>query len=61
MRVDLDRTTTPPTATAIFKGIAQGQLRDRNAVYGGTYIGLITAHFRKEGDRWLVTDYDHEP
>jgi hypothetical protein len=61
MRIDLDRSTNPPTATAVFRGFAQGQLRDRSAVYAGTYFGLITAHFRREGDRWVVTDYDHDP
>ncbi len=61
MRVDLDRSTSPPIATAVFRGFAQGQLRDRNAIYAGTYFGLITAHFRLEGGKWLVIDFRHEP
>ena len=61
MRIVLDRSTNPPTALAVFRVIAQGQLRDRSAVYPGTYFGLITAHFRLEAGKWMLIDYQHEP
>ncbi len=61
MRVELTRADKPPTATAVFHVIAQGQAGDRSIVYGGGYNGVITAQFRKEGERWMVTEYDHNP
>jgi hypothetical protein len=61
MRVDLDHGRNPPTATAVFHVIASGQAGDRTMVYGGGYNGVITAQFRKEGDRWMVIAYDHDP
>jgi hypothetical protein len=61
MRVDLDRGAKPPVATAVFRVIAKGEIRDRTAVYPGDYFGLITAHFVRSEDRWMLADYEHEP
>jgi len=61
MRVDLDRAARPPAATAVFRVIAKGEVRDRTAVYPGDYFGVITAHFVRQDDRWMLSDYQHDP
>lgn len=61
IRVDLDRAAKPRAATAVFRVLAKGEVRDRTAVYPGDYFGLITAHFVREEGRWMLADYQHEP
>jgi hypothetical protein len=60
MDVTLDRATNPPTGVARFRVFARGQIVDRSGTLPGTYLGILTVHFRREGDRWLVTGYERQ-
>jgi hypothetical protein len=58
LEVELDRSTNPPTATAKFWYIGQGKWRRGDTVHD-RIPGKLKVDFRKEGDRWLVTGYEH--
>jgi hypothetical protein len=60
MEVTLNRATNPPTGTARFRVFARGQVIDREGTFGGPYTEILTVHFRREGDRWMVTGYERE-
>jgi hypothetical protein len=55
--VTIDRTTSPQTATAKFWYVGQGKWRRGDTVHD-RIPGKLKVNFRKEGDRWLVTDYE---
>jgi hypothetical protein len=55
--VSVDRTTSPPTATAKFWYIGQGKWRRGDTVHDRV-PGKLKVDFRKEGERWLVTAYE---
>jgi len=60
MDVTLDRAANPPTGVARFRVFARGQIVGRAGALPGTYFGILTVHFRREGDHWLVTGYERQ-
>jgi hypothetical protein len=59
LNVEVDRKSTPPTAIARFWFIGKGKLK-RGDLAHDTFPGRLLVKFQKEGDRWLVTDYERD-
>jgi hypothetical protein len=56
IRIEIDDSKTPPVATANFWYVAHGRLKRGDTVHERV-PGRLTVKLQKEGDRWLVTDY----
>ncbi len=55
--VKFNRHVSPPTAEADFMGYVNG--RDRRGEFPyENFAGRFTVRLRREGDRWLMTDYE---
>jgi hypothetical protein len=55
--VRFNRHTSPPTAEADFMGYING--RDRRGEFPyGSFVGRFVVRLRREGDRWVMTDYE---
>jgi hypothetical protein len=59
LQIDMQSGANPPTATTQFRVGGKGEYRDRSTVYPGMpFNEKFKVILTKEGDRWLVTDYD---
>lgn len=57
IEVMINRLTSPPTAEAQFRGILN--IKDLRGQFPYEhYIQQFTVRFRREGDRWLLVDYE---
>lgn len=55
--VKFNRHTSPPTAEADFMGFINAHDRRGELPYE-SFAGRFTVRLRREGDRWLMTDYE---
>ncbi len=55
--VTFNRRVTPPTAEADFMGFINGRDRRGELPYEN-FAGRFVVHLRREGDAWLMTDYE---
>ena len=61
LKITIHPQTARPTATAEFNAVIIGSDR-RGAIENGRYARFFVVRLRKEGDRWVMTDYeDHDP
>jgi hypothetical protein len=56
LQIEVNRHTSPPTATARFDGVIYYEPKDHFTA-SGWYPARFTVEFRELGDRWLVTDH----
>ncbi len=58
LKITFNELTIPPSATASFQGLVNGRGgADRHNV---THLGRFTITLRREGDRWLISDYEEQ-
>ncbi len=56
LSINVNHFTSPPTARAEFNGVIR--LRDRRGQFPyDNYAAKFTVEFRREGERWLITDH----
>ncbi len=56
LKIVINELTIPPSARASFQGMINGRAgADRHNI---TYFGRFTITLRREGDRWLISDYE---
>jgi ketosteroid isomerase-like protein len=57
--ITINPLTSPPTAEARFRGIMT--IKDLRGQFPYEhYLQRFTVHFRREGDRWLLVDYESQ-
>lgn len=56
--VELDGRSNPPTAQAEFTGRVKGSYRGETGGGEGMVLRKFTVDFRRQGDRWLMTNYE---
>ena len=56
--VDVNQRSNPPTAQAEFTGRVKGHYRGEAASGEGMLLRKFTVSLRRQGDRWVMTDYE---
>lgn len=56
--VEVNERSNPPTAGAEFTGRVKGSYRGESGGGEGMLLRKFTVNFRRQGDRWLMTDYE---
>jgi len=59
LEITINRLTSPPTAKAKFLAVGKGRDRKNEFPYEN-YMRTVVVELRREGDRWLVADFDVE-
>jgi hypothetical protein len=59
LEITVNRLTSPPSARARLVAVGAGRDRMNEFPYNGFYRRVVV-NLRREGDRWLITDYDVE-
>ncbi len=59
LEITINRLTSPPTAKAKFLAVGKGRDRKNEFPYQG-FARRVVVELRREGGRWLVTDFDVE-
>lgn len=60
MEVTVDKEAKPMTATAEFRVFATGERSEWTVSYEGNYLTRLHVELRKEGNRWMVTEYERD-
>jgi hypothetical protein len=60
LKITINELTSPPTATAAFKGFLTVASDKRGDIPPGTYGIAFTAGFEKVGDRWLIAEHTED-
>jgi hypothetical protein len=56
--VEVNEESNPPKAQAEFTGRVKGHYRGEAGSGEGMLLRKFTVNFRRQGDRWLMTDYE---
>jgi hypothetical protein len=60
LTININELTSPPTATAEFKGFITIARDKKGEIPSRTYVVAFTAEFERHGDRWLIAEHTED-